>query len=510
MLLTALALLGAALLAPAAHAANFTVNTLVDGADANAGNGVCQTSTPGQCTFRAAVQEANALSSDDTIDFSVSGVHPITSGAGGPVTMGTSGGGNLTVIGNGPSSFGTVLDVGGASGVPYALNVNSSGSQSVSLAGLVVRGVNSPGSGGGIISSGGSLSLNLVIVTGNTGGFGSGVSSSGGALNILQSTIATNTSTSGSPGGGIAASGSSFSLVKSTVAGNSAAGGGAGVYTSVPGAVIANSTISGNSSAGHEAIRSDSSLTLRNTTIGSNAPTNNAVLALGAVNLGNTIVAGAGTACQTGGSGSLTSAGNNIAIDASCGLTQPTDKPSTNPQLAPLAYNGDGTNETMAIAKTSPAFDAGSAALCAAAPVNNMDERGFSRPQFSACDIGSFELENIVFPPNTGKTPHPDNSFRFGKLKLKPSGTAVLPVSVPGMGTVAAFDTKKMLKRKLIKRTSAHPTGASTVRLKLRPTARGKQTLADGKALKTTLRITFTPSGGSTNKKPLHVKLTKK
>ncbi len=52
---------------PAAAAANFTVNSNIDVVDANPGDGLCQTATPGQCTLRAAVQEANALSGADTI-----------------------------------------------------------------------------------------------------------------------------------------------------------------------------------------------------------------------------------------------------------------------------------------------------------------------------------------------------------------------------------------------------------------------------------------------------------
>ena len=38
----------------------FVVNSTANGADANFGDGICQTSVPGQCTLRAAIQEANA------------------------------------------------------------------------------------------------------------------------------------------------------------------------------------------------------------------------------------------------------------------------------------------------------------------------------------------------------------------------------------------------------------------------------------------------------------------
>ena len=52
---------------PAAAEANFAVNSPADAVDANPGDGLCQTATPGECTLRAAIQEANALSGADTI-----------------------------------------------------------------------------------------------------------------------------------------------------------------------------------------------------------------------------------------------------------------------------------------------------------------------------------------------------------------------------------------------------------------------------------------------------------
>jgi CSLREA domain-containing protein len=63
-----------------ASAATFTVNSTGDGADAAPGNGVCQTATPGECTLRAAIQEANATPAADTINFNIlpGGIQTIT------------------------------------------------------------------------------------------------------------------------------------------------------------------------------------------------------------------------------------------------------------------------------------------------------------------------------------------------------------------------------------------------------------------------------------------------
>ncbi|MCB0035907.1 MAG: CSLREA domain-containing protein, partial [Anaerolineales bacterium] len=61
---------------------NFTVNSTADGADAIVGDNVCETATPGQCTLRAAIQEANTVYGSDTIDFNIvgAGVQTINTG----------------------------------------------------------------------------------------------------------------------------------------------------------------------------------------------------------------------------------------------------------------------------------------------------------------------------------------------------------------------------------------------------------------------------------------------
>ena len=69
---------------------------------------------------------------------------------------------------------------------------------------------------------------------------------------------------------------------------------------------------------------------------------------------------------------------------------------TSDPTLAPLAANG-GDTPTMAITNTSPAYNA-SGATCAPAT----DQRGITRPQFGACDIGAFELDTLPPPPGGG------------------------------------------------------------------------------------------------------------
>lgn len=65
---------------PAFAASTYTVNSIGDDPDDNPGDDVCQTATPGECTFRAAIQEANAHAGNDTINFGISGtgLHTLT------------------------------------------------------------------------------------------------------------------------------------------------------------------------------------------------------------------------------------------------------------------------------------------------------------------------------------------------------------------------------------------------------------------------------------------------
>lgn len=66
MCATALISTGFSVVAKIAEAATFSVNATVDGPDVNPGNGTCSTAG-GQCTLRAAIEEANARPSMDTV-----------------------------------------------------------------------------------------------------------------------------------------------------------------------------------------------------------------------------------------------------------------------------------------------------------------------------------------------------------------------------------------------------------------------------------------------------------
>jgi len=49
----------------------FTVNSSADSSDVVPGDDICQTATPGECTLRASLEEANADADTDTIEFDI-------------------------------------------------------------------------------------------------------------------------------------------------------------------------------------------------------------------------------------------------------------------------------------------------------------------------------------------------------------------------------------------------------------------------------------------------------
>ena len=91
---------------PATHAATtFTVNSLLDTPDAAPGNGTCADAN-GACTLRAAIQEANSLAGDDTINFSTVGTINLTGAL--PIIFS-----NVIINGPGSSLLTVRRDIGG-------------------------------------------------------------------------------------------------------------------------------------------------------------------------------------------------------------------------------------------------------------------------------------------------------------------------------------------------------------------------------------------------------------
>ena len=346
---------------------NLNVNNLLDVAS----------SGDGSCTLREAV--ANANSDGDT--------------TGGDCPAGT-GADTISFSVNGTSLLGSTLNISDADG----LTIDSAG-RSVTLSGnYSVRVL--------LVNPGAALTLkNLTVANGYADQQGGGVFNQSGSLTVLNSTFLGNKAAR--IGGGIANfaaptlanPGGNLTVVNSTFSGNSSVFGGA--IRNAGGTVsILNSTIVGNSvklpvcQPGFICAMEDSGGGVENA---------------GTLNLHNSIVAGNTAdvgAADIGGS-PTTASYNLIGFPASIyyawngvGLIVPVDGNNGNSTgvdastlvETTLANNG-GLIQTLALILGSAAIDAADNAICANAPVSNLDQRGVvARPQGTQCDIGAFEL----------------------------------------------------------------------------------------------------------------------
>lgn len=381
-------------------AANIFVNLTTDQHDANTFDGFCDIDAQAlgdQCTLRAAVEQANALGSNDRIFLFPNSIITLTTANGGEILIEDNG--TLEIFGTGAGN----LTINGGTGTnrifsTFEANVIIS---DVTLTGGGGTGANFSGSGGAIFADDGTLTLNRVKISGNSvpDGAGGGVSFFGGTHRITGSTFSANTARNC---GGFNNEDSTLTVVNSTISGNTATdsiglGGVGGGFCNL-----------GSANA-----------TLRNVTI-----TNNTAIAGGGIfqtagisqntlNFGNTIIAGnvANSApeirFQTG---TITSAGYNLVGDspgdsANPGIPiayQSSDKQDVNPVLGSLANNG-GPTPTHALLAGSPAIDAGLNNLATAAGLNT-DQRGtgFSRTRdgngdsLAFVDIGAFEVQTAL------------------------------------------------------------------------------------------------------------------
>jgi hypothetical protein len=258
--------------------------------------------------------------------------------------------------------------------------------------------------GGGIINNG-SLTLDHVNVTNNkmatnAGDFwqgGGGIyNGSGSTLNLIDSSVSNNLA-AWSGGGVYGFFNSTVTILRSTISGNISNDVGGGIR-SLGNFKIIDSTISGNTSTGWHGgaiFHTDGAMEIKNSTIANNKGPDWAPSAIfngsfggpaPTLTLTNTIITGnQWYACEHWtGANTLTSGGHNLVQDDSCSPVA-SDKLGLDVKLGALADNG-GPTLTHALLSGSPAIDAGDNAAC-----SSTDQRGVTRPQGPACDIGSYE-----------------------------------------------------------------------------------------------------------------------
>lgn len=392
--LSSSAVVAMVLCASSASAATFNVTTTND-------------SGPG--SLRQAVLDANANAEADTITITATGTIQLATALpalSSEMTITGPGAANLTVRRNAAEQF-----------VIFTVRAP------VKLAALTLaNGDSSADRGGGIDAQVGSLEIEDVVFTGNgssssrtlgpairsnipltvkrgsfTGNTGYGIlyTVSQAATTLIDTTFANNAGTAivFPPANG------TLTIDRCTFSGNNNPQGVGAIQLQGGTAIIRDSTFSGNSGGqGGDFWTYSAGVTLRLTNVTSSGSSAPALLwdRAASVVVRNTILAGTGARCSLGGR-SFTQGGHNIASDATCNLTDPTDKPSTDPLLGPLANNG-GPTQTHALLAGSPAINAGDGT-----DVSATDQRGLARVSDGAVDIGAYEVaEEVDAGPEAG------------------------------------------------------------------------------------------------------------
>lgn len=343
---------------------------------------VTNTSDSGAGSLRDAIESA---APGDTITFGVTGIITLSQ----RLFIGKS----LTISGPGASTL-------AISGNRLTRVIYVDTGVTVAISSLTIRDGNTNGEywGGAVLNWGGTLSLDHVVATGNFG-------SQGAILNVAGSLTLTNSTLSGNSadyyGGGIENSrggppGSAMvTVINSTISSNHANAIGGGIANGPDTTMmLINSTVAANTSnySGGGIGNGGTMMLISSTIWGNSAGAGGGIHTPGApLKLKNVI-----NANNSGGNclGVVTSLGHNLSDDVTCALNGSGDLDHTPAQLDPggLRNNG-GPTQTVAPLSTSPTFNAVPLSYCTDAfgALISTDQRGISRPQGIACDIGSVE-----------------------------------------------------------------------------------------------------------------------
>ncbi|MGE3479907.1 MAG: beta strand repeat-containing protein [Gammaproteobacteria bacterium] len=328
---------------------------------------------------------------------------------------------------NSSLSGATSINGGGIAIVGGAVTINESlVTGNIATTGNVGTTGNNVGSGGGVYINNGNVTVTDSTISGNTADWNAGGIYNFGALTVTGSTISGNTAFQG---GGVYTDGNParlLTLVNSTISGNvtthpsfSTLGG--GLFISKP-TVIQGSTITENEAGGGAGIHLDL--------------TGQTSLNQGSVTLTHAIIAGqtAGPDCDN--AAAITSNGNNLAGDASCGLAGGGDLNGTAAGLGALSATNGGPTASHLPQTGSAAIDTGSNATCTAE-----DQRSFPRPadgngdSNAICDIGAVEVTpgtNADLAVRLGDAPDP--AAVGGALAYTATVTNQGPAAATGAG----------------------------------------------------------------------------
>jgi CSLREA domain-containing protein len=328
------------------HPMTITVNATADKVDANPGDGVCATSTVGECTIRAAVQESNVSAGPDIINLAsgASYAQALTpqnedAGAGGDLDLAS----QLTLHGNGS----TIAN-------------SADGAFDVFAVGVTIDRLNFGGSGVSVLRNRGTLALDHIAVVGS-GNYGI---SNTGQLSMVDSSLSASVVTGVANAGQFDATRVSLTSYESYVA------------SAIGQATFHRATVSGLVHLYGAAATAQ----IFDSTIG------NVNVESGSLTLTSSIVFRP-TACT----GTVLSGGYNIVVDATCNLGGTGDLQSTNPRLGPALLHG-GTLTSMMPLTGSPAIDSGRPGCDVADQNGAVAPKDGNGDTVASCDRGAVEV----------------------------------------------------------------------------------------------------------------------
>jgi len=287
------------------------------------------------------------------------------------------------------------------------------------------------GSSGGGLYNWGKLTVINSTVSGNRSGSGGGLNNEyGGRALVNNSTFAANAAIGIGSGGGIRNDSSSKMTVNNSTLSANTAGNGAGGILNGGTMTVTNSTLSANSASYGGGLANSGTLTLNRALIAGNSATNDPEI----YSQGGTVTADSYNLIGYGGdarsSGFTPGATDIVPSGALATILTTTLADNGGPSTGPGAATW-----THALVAGSPALDAaGDSGLAT-------DQRGVTRPQGAADDIGAFELEpapemnvqgNGVSIVNGDSTPDSADHTAFGNVTVESSLQRTFTISNSG------------------------------------------------------------------------------
>lgn len=411
--------------APARPAFDHVPDHLVVNSLANPGTGGC---TPDECTLHEAIGAAISSGAPTTITFDIPGC---TTASRCTIELAQ------FVIGGG-----TQVTIDGAHSIILSGNGNRLFilfESAVTFRNLVIT-KGGGADGGAIFSQQSTVTIESSTLTDNHGNSRGGVIYNvAGSLTVINSTFSNNTARfdDAHAGGAIYNAGGTLTVVNSTITGNTGVLYGGGIYSGSAAATIINSTITNNAAWWGGGLAVTGEVTVINSIIA-----------------GNTARLGGADCSAPFDNGTITSGGYNLTgQDTGCDLTGtgdrtvPSDAVFTSVLDPALSYNG-GPTATQSLLPGSPALDAIPVGTNGCGLELMTDQRGETRPQGRACDIGAFELTvPDAWPIFGGFLPplNPDqlNEVKAGRavpVKFSLGGYFGLDIFAAGYPASAAID----------------------------------------------------------------------